>query len=257
METDATPFYCPINEISFHAWAGGDGDYLNPFARGRGFELKVQLVRAAIAAMHEILAIDPRARFVHCEPAINIAPKKSHPHERLDAEGARQAQFQAFDMISGAMWPQLGGEQKLLDLVGVNYYHNNQWIHGGLPIDQNHPSRRPFRAMLTETYSRYGRPIVVAETGTEGDRRAAWFEMIVSEVAAARAAGIPVEGICLYPIIDHVGWDDERDCPSGLLANRWEGDKRPVHFALAAAIENWHRLRSPSLRRREPANAAE
>lgn len=42
-ETDATPFYCPVNEISFHAWAGGDGSYLNPFARKRGFELKVQL----------------------------------------------------------------------------------------------------------------------------------------------------------------------------------------------------------------------
>lgn len=22
------PFYCPINEMSFHAWGGGDGNYL-------------------------------------------------------------------------------------------------------------------------------------------------------------------------------------------------------------------------------------
>ena len=61
-ETDATSFYCPVNEISFHAWAGGDVAYLNPFAKGRGFELKAQLARAAIEAMHEVLAIDPDPR---------------------------------------------------------------------------------------------------------------------------------------------------------------------------------------------------
>ncbi len=159
-------------------------------------------------------------------------------------------------MISGATWPQLGGEQKLLDVVGVNYYHDNQWIYGGPPIDQAHALHRPFRTMLTETYARYGRPILVAETGTEGDRRSAWFEMIVSEVAAARAAGVPVEGVCLYPIIDHVGWDNARDCPSGLLANRWESDKRPVHPPLAAAIEKWHQRQLTSLRRELP-NAAD
>jgi len=44
-ESDETPFICPINEISFFSWGGGDAGYLNPFQRGRGFELKVQLVR--------------------------------------------------------------------------------------------------------------------------------------------------------------------------------------------------------------------
>ena len=58
------------------------GGLSEPYTRGRGFELKVQLARAAIAAMHEILAVDPRARFVHCEPAINIAAQKSRPDQR-------------------------------------------------------------------------------------------------------------------------------------------------------------------------------
>src|SRR5690606_34695790 len=35
-ETDGIPFYCPVNEISFHSWAGGDVAYLNPHERGRG-----------------------------------------------------------------------------------------------------------------------------------------------------------------------------------------------------------------------------
>jgi len=38
-ETDAAPFYAPLNEISFWAWAGGDEAYFNPMARGRGPEL--------------------------------------------------------------------------------------------------------------------------------------------------------------------------------------------------------------------------
>ena len=78
-EADDIPFYCPINEISFHAWAGGEVAYLNPFGKGRGLELKVQLARASIAAMQEILDFDPRARFVHCEPAIAIVADPQRP----------------------------------------------------------------------------------------------------------------------------------------------------------------------------------
>lgn len=239
--SDGVPFYCPINEMSFHAWGGGDGNYLNPFARHRGFELKVQLARASIAAMRAILAIEPRARFVHCEPLISIVADPLRPNDRLDAEGARLAQFQACDMISGRMWPQIGGSPELLDIVGVNYYCDNQWVHGGAPMAPDHPLHKPFRILLAETYARYGRPILVAETGTEGEGRAVWFENIAFDVMAARTAGIPVEGICLYPIIDHVGWDDDRDCPSGLLENRFRGGARPVHQPLADAIDRFCR----------------
>jgi hypothetical protein len=240
-ETDEVPFYCPINEISFHSWGGGDGNYLNPFARHRGFELKVQLARAAIAAMREILEVEPRARFVHCEPLISIVSDRDRPHDRLHAQGARLAQFQACDMIAGRMWPQLGGSADLLDIVGVNYYFDNQWIHGGPPITADHPLHKPFRTLLSETYARYGRPILVAETGTEGDGRAAWFDAVSSDVMAAREAGIPVEGLCLYPIINHVGWDNERDCPSGLLENRLRGGVRALHQPLAEAIDRFSR----------------
>ncbi len=245
-ETDGTPFYCPVNEISFFAWGGGDAGYLNPFARGRGFELKAQLARASIAAMHRILDHDPAARFVHCEPAINIITDPSRPEQRRDAEGWHLAQYQAFDMIAGRMWPQLGGEPRLLDIVGINYYFDNQWIHAGPPIDQNHPLYRPVRGLLTEIFARYGRPLLIAETGIEGDRRADWARDIRAEAVAARAAGVPVEGLCLYPIIDHIGWDDDRNCPSGLLASGFvTGQDRAVHAPLAAELRRWENLSFP------------
>lgn len=235
-ETEAIPFYCPINEISFHAWAGGESSFFNPCARGRGFELKVQLARAAIAAMQDILEVDPRARFVHCEPLINIAADPSRSQDRLHADGARLAQFQAYDMIAGSSWPQIGGDPRLLDIVGVNYYPHNQWLHHDPPLPLDHVLRKPLRSLLQEAHSRYGRPMLVSETGTEGERRAAWFDAVSREVSAARAACVPVEGICLYPIIDHVGWEDEQECASGLLGRSLVDGRRPVHQPLADAI---------------------
>ena len=71
-ETDTVPFYVPVNEISFWSWAGGDVAYMNPLATDRGRELKAVLARAAIAAIEAIREVEPRARFVHTEPAITI-----------------------------------------------------------------------------------------------------------------------------------------------------------------------------------------
>lgn len=236
-ETDSVLFFCLINEISFFSWAGGDVAFLNPFARGRGFELKVQLARAAIAAMHEILAVDPRARFIHCEPVINIVTDPSRPYEWRAAESSRQAQYQAWDIISGRMWPQLGGDPRLLDIIGVNYYSDNQWIHGGPPIDLGHALYKSFRYILAEVFARYGRPLLISETGSEGDRRASWVREIARESEAAREAGVPVEGICLYPIIE-VGWVDEGDCQSGLLSRTIHDGRRTVCQPLADVLRN-------------------
>lgn len=216
--SDDVPFYCPVNEISFFSWGAGDAGYLNPFANGRGFELKVQLARASIAAMDAIWAVDPRARFVHCDPVINVIPDPSRPHEAQVAEGHRQSQFQGWDLLCGRMWPQIGGHPRYLDVLGVNYYFNNQWIHGGPPIDHGHPLYKPFRVILAETYARYGRPVTIAETGIEDGRRPAWFNYVLQESLAAMKAGVPLEGLCLYPIVNHPGWDDGRACQNGLLS---------------------------------------
>ena len=234
--TPGTRFYCPVNEISFLSWGGGDAAYLNPFARGRGFELKVQLARAAIAAMSAIRMDDPDARFVHVDPVINVVTDPGRPWEATHAEGHRQAQFQGWDLVAGRIWPQVGGRPDLLDVVGVNYYHNNQWIHGGPPIDRRHRLYKPFHRILAETYARYGRPIFIAETGIEGDERPAWLAYVAAEVRTARRLGVPIEGICLYPILDHPGWDDERPCPNGLLRSLPGSTTRQADPALSAEL---------------------
>ena len=70
----------------------------------------------------------------------------------------------------------------------------------------------------------------------EGAARPAWLRMILAEVDAAIALGVPVEGVCLYPVLDHPGWDDGRYCPNGLLACSPVAMERRPDPALAAAI---------------------
>ena len=240
-ETDAVPFWCPVNEISFFAWAGGDAAYLNPFARGRGFELKTQLARAAIAAMHAVRDIDPRARLVLCEPLIAIHHDPATGRPRWEAEGWHDAQHQAVDLISGRLWPQIGGEPSLLDIVGANYYPPNQWIHGGLPIGSDHALHRPLSDLLFELHARTGRPLFISETGTEGDDRAPWLAMVLAETSRARARGVPVEGVCLYPVANHLGWDDDRLCENGLLGRLPAEGTRRVDARLSAVLRDRQR----------------
>ncbi|WP_210530337.1 hypothetical protein [Rubellimicrobium arenae] len=234
--SDEVPFWCPVNEMSFHSWGGGDVAYLNPHARGRGFELKCQLASASIAAMRVLREVDPRARFVHCEPMIAVHHDPATGRPRWEAEGYHDAQFQAFDLVSGRLWPMLGGQEEFLDVVGVNYYFNNQWVHGAPPIDWDHPLYAPLSDLLFAVHARYGRPVLIAETGVEWERRAPWFRYVSTEVERARARGVPVEGICLYPIANHPGWDDDRDCPNGLLGAHPGPRGRDVHEPLAAEI---------------------
>ena len=149
----------------------------------------------------------------------------------------------------GEKLAQLGGTRAALDIVGVNFYSNNQWVHGGPTIGLSDSRYRPFRSILAEVYARYGRPIFVAETGCEGDARPGWLRYVAAEVRAAIRLGVPVEGICLYPILNHPGWDDGRDCPNGLLEHTADAAGRVPYPPLAQAIRDEQRLMAPLLGR--------
>jgi hypothetical protein len=255
-ETAAPGFFVPVNEISFFSWAAGDEGSLYPFVTGRGFELKTQLVRAAIAAMDAIWAVSPSARFVHVDPIIHVVSSQQHPEEQPEAEAYRQSQFQAWDMLAGRLWPELGGHERYLDVIGVNFYPHNQWFYNlkGMrrvrkftPLSRRHPLYRPFREMLSEVYQRYPRPLLVAETGAENQRRRGWLRYVCEEAAAAMAQGIPLEGICLYPILNHPGWVDDRHCHNGLWDYPDANGYRKIYAPLAAELRRWRKVFEPCL----------
>lgn len=210
--TDRVPFYCPINEISFLAWAAGEVAYLHPGYTDRGHEVKRQLVRAAIAGIEAIWSVDPRARILHIDPVIHVVHPVNRPDLAAAAAEQRVRQFHAWDMLAGAMDPALGGHPRYLDILGVNYYHANQWEYPETRLrwedSPRDPRWAPLRSLLAEAHRRYGRPLFLGETSHFGSGRARWIAEVTDEVAAARAAGVPVEGLCLYPIIDRPDWDD-------------------------------------------------
>lgn len=253
-EGESAPWFCPINEISFLAWAGGDMAQMNPGARGRGAELKRQLVRAALAGMEAVRAICPQARFITAEPLIHVDGGSGTRAHRAKAEAYRVSQFEVCDMLTGAREPELGGHAGGLDVVGVNFYPDNQWYHRGSTIPLGHHAYRPLRDMLREVFERYRHPILVSETGAEGTARPAWLHYVLSEVEAALMDGVPVEGVCLYPILDCPGWRDERLCPVGLYGTPGPDGARARYEPLATELAR-QRERLIEARRRAPSTA--
>jgi hypothetical protein len=235
-EFDDLPLWCPVNEISYFAYMAGDEAEWRPYATNRGLELKRQLIRGAVAATDAVRRVDGRARILWCEPLVNIAPVSGDPAAVDHARHEAETQFQAFDMLSGRVEPELGGRPDILDIVGVNIYSHNQWRPGGDFIPFGHYTWRPFSQLLADVAGRYGRPVIVAETGAEGSARSAWLHYIAGEVEQARDAGAPIEGICLYPVADYRGWNDDRLCPTGLLGAADETGRRPVHGPMAREL---------------------
>ena len=59
--------------------------------------------------------------------------------------------------------------------------------------------------------------------------------------------GVPVEGICLYPIANHPGWDDDRHCHNALWDYAGDDGSRAIYEPLADQIakENEYGFRCP------------
>jgi len=129
--------------------------------------------------------------------------------------------------------------------MGFNYYYNNQWISGEftyLPwanLDPD-PRWRGLSSLLMEAYNRYEKPILLSETSHSGEHRPNWIEMITQECTKALDFGVPLMGICLYPIIDRPDWDHLQNWHhSGL----WDTDSsdphgRNLNYPYAAAIRH-------------------
>jgi beta-glucosidase/6-phospho-beta-glucosidase/beta-galactosidase len=210
--TDRVPFYTPVNEISFLSWAAGDVGYIHPFGFGKGRELKRQLVRAAIAGIEAIWQVNPAARIVQVDPVIHVIPPRDHPELAEQAAIQRASQFEAWDMMTGEAEPQLGGQPRYLDIMGINYYHSNQWEYPERRLRWEEVPRderwMPLHQLLGEVYDRYRRPIFIAETSHFGEGRGAWLREIHDEVRKAMLNGVPMEGITIYPILDRQDWDN-------------------------------------------------
>ncbi|MBP9820185.1 family 1 glycosylhydrolase [Candidatus Woesebacteria bacterium] len=214
--TDEEIYVVPLNEISFFSWIGADMGWWAPYSKGRtnGFKFKCQLVTTAIKAMESIWSIDKRVRFIQVDPYMRrVATQPASRAAKRHVKDFNQlVRYEAWDMLSGKTHPELGGKLKYLDIIGVNYYiHNQEWVISPTVrgkrlmhqlIDWESPDRVSFSKMLQDIFERYHRPMLISETGSFSENRVKWWARTLSEIDEAAAMGLPVAGVCAYPVLD-------------------------------------------------------
>jgi hypothetical protein len=79
---------------------------------------------------------------------------------------------------------------------------------------------------------------MVTETGAEGRHAATWLRHVCGEARAALRRGIPLEGLCIYPVADYPGWQDSRHCPCGLIEIDEDWQTRRLRPELAETVRD-------------------
>jgi hypothetical protein len=249
-ETGEAGYFSPVNEISFSSWATAR-DLMFPYAHGRDGEIKRQLVRAYIAATEAIWDASPGARLVSPEPLIHTVAPNEAPWQTEAALRQNESQFEAWDMLTGRAAPELGGAERYLDILGLNFYAANQWeALGGRKLHwdagSNDARWMPLHKLIEGVYRRYGRPLFLAETSHYGIGRAPWLHEIAAECVETLRWGVPLEGICLYPILDRFDWEDNLHWHnSGLWDMQPDGSggyERILNKTYAAALKGAQQL---------------
>lgn len=212
-------YFTPVNEPSFFAWAAGEVGQFAPHARGRGKELKVALAQAGIAGINAIRAINPQARFVNVDPICHVVAPPDRPELEVEAEAFNSSWvFESWDMLAGRVRPELGGSPAHLDIVGINYYWTNQWELGRdrEPLRNDDPRLVPLRDLVRKVWERYRRDLLITETTHVNELRPGWVRYVTEEAEALLQEGVPLRGVCLYPILGMPEWHSQEWTPMGL-----------------------------------------
>src|SRR5205085_7541872 len=96
---------------------------------------------------------------------------------------------------------------------------------------------RPLSDQLIEVSERYGKPLLLTETGAEGSARPSWLHYVCNESRDAMARGADFRGICWYPITAYPGWDNSRHAEAGLLSTVTVDGSRHVDEALLQELD--------------------
>jgi beta-glucosidase/6-phospho-beta-glucosidase/beta-galactosidase len=244
--------FTPVNEPTFWGYMGGEWAWCAPFGTSREDRLRFTavLARADIAACKAIRADLPDARFVHIDPLIWVVPPRDRPD--LAEEAHREAYddaYLAWDIISGLKHPEYGGSLELIDILGLNNYSFGQMEYAGggkpnQPLKPGDERIRPVAELIVESWDKYKRPCIIAETSGLYGGRPQWLNDITCESLAAVNRGVDLHGICLFPAVDmtdwhtgkwlHMGIADVEQLPDGSLM-------RKPFVPYVEALHRWQR----------------
>lgn len=229
---DAIAAYTPLNEPLVTASFCGDRAIWPPYGRGDAGWANVVMglargMQTTIAALRET---QPDAAVVHVEATHVWSTTDENLLEQLEQRRLRN--FLPTDLMTGRVTPQhplhawlrtLGITTHALDqmclhavepdAIGLNYYPTMSCRelvqHGSdivsVAVDGGEPG---LRQVLSEFHFRYQLPLLVAETGVEGEHgeQVGWLERAVRTVFDERAAGLPIIGFTWWPLFDFVDW---------------------------------------------------
>jgi beta-glucosidase/6-phospho-beta-glucosidase/beta-galactosidase len=210
--SDGNCYFTPVNEPSFFSWAGGTVGRFAPHCVGKGIELKRALIRAGIQGIEAIWAAIPNARIVNVDPLCHVVPPLDRPELKRDADWFNaNAVFESWDMLAGKVMPDLGGSRKHLDIVGINYYWTNQWELGRdeRPLAEDDPRRASLSELVRRVHQRYGGELLITETAHVDDMRPKWMEHVADQTEILLNLGVPLKGVCLYPILGMPEWHEQ------------------------------------------------
>ncbi len=224
--------YTPLNEPRVTAWYCGKLGWWPPFRRGwRGFlAVLLGLCRGIVRTVAAMRSADPSIVHAHVDAtdlyATNDAGLAREVHRR------QELVFLALDLVTGRVrhghalyeWMVSLGvptadlawfEARAIDLdvIGINLYpmfSEKQLVPTprGLRIRMRYASAEIIDRLSALYWHRYGRPLFISETASEGSvrRRAAWLEDSVAAVRRVRSQGIPLIGYTWWPLFALVTW---------------------------------------------------
>jgi beta-glucosidase len=224
--------WTPLNEPVVTADFCGLRGVWPPHLHGqRGYDRVLVAIAEGIAeTVAAIRSVDTAARIVAVEPCDIVTADERELDAALRARW--QELFLPLDLVFGRVSPRhplhgrlvssgisterldrLVANPQLPDVVGVNFYPNMSRAH--LVTSRGILRRRPMYgtghdlvAALTAFARHTGLPVMVTETSDNAgvERRRRWMEDSVAQVAAERAAGLPVVGYTWFPVFSHVDW---------------------------------------------------
>lgn len=242
------PVIVPVNEVSFISWHSGEVSGTCPCYVGKGWDIKYHLMKAFIKGVERIKRVLPQALILITEPLIYVAAESDDPEIVQAAEESCEYQFQALDILVGRICPELGGKPEYLDIIGFNYYYNNQWFYEtqrmlDWHIHAHEPKRRSVSQLLAAAYQRYGCPLVISETSHPKEDRPEWMDMIGQNLLDMHEQGLPLLGVCIYPIIDRPDWDNTSEWHhAGLWDNFAPAGQTPsrvLYEPYATVLQRW------------------
>jgi beta-glucosidase/6-phospho-beta-glucosidase/beta-galactosidase len=225
-------FYTPLNEPWITVAFTGLHGIWPPYLQGDDGAVKIlrSLARGIVLTIEAIRSEDPAATIVSVDAAGETLAGSPGLEDAAALATART--FVATDLVTGRVdgrhplygWLLHNGMQEedlawhadravQPDIVGVNYYPETsvsslRQVNGELTGNRIWGGPDGLSRSLCLFAQRYGRPVMITETSTNGslELRERWLAESLAIIPTLRSQGVPLVGYTWWPLFDLIDW---------------------------------------------------